>query len=263
MHPVLFEIPLFGGMTIYTYGVMVASGFVAGIIWVIYETRRLNLKTGKALDLIFYIIIASIVGSRILYLIVMDPTRLLKEPWSIFMVWEGGLVFYGGLILAVIVSLIFFIKNKMPIPSYLDVFAPAISLGHMFGRIGCFMAGCCHGLPSGGAWYGVVFPDDPRSFAPAGVALYPTQLIESITNLFIFLILFVFRKYKRFEGQVFALYMVLYSILRFSIEMIRGDTDRGYIIEGVLSTGQGVSLGLFVAGVVWMIVGLKGRGEKK
>lgn len=264
MHPILFKIPLFGGVTVYTYGFMVAAGFVAGIFWIIYETRKKGLDTGKALDLIFYIIISSIIGSRILYLIVMDPTRLITEPWSIFMVWEGGLVFFGGLIAAGITALIFFWKYKMPIRIYLDVFAPALAIGHAFGRIGCFMVGCCHGRPASSGWlrFALTFPDNPDTFAPANIPLYPTQLIEAAGELTIFLVLILFRKYKHFRGQVFALYLILYSVLRFSNEFLRGDPDRGYIIEDTLSTSQGVSIGLFILGVVIMIWGYKKFGPK-
>lgn len=257
MHPVLFEIPLFGGLTIYTYGFLVATGFVVGIAWIAYETRRLKLKTAKSIDLVFYIIVAAILGSRLLFLIVNDPMRLLKEPWSLFMVWEGGLVFFGGLIGAVLVSIFYFRRNKMKFLTYVDVFAPAIALGHAFGRFGCLMAGCCHGRPAGDHWYSIVFPNNPESSAPANIPLYPTQIIESSGELLIFLLLVLFRKHKKFDGQVFALYLILYSILRFFNEMLRGDTDRGFIIENVLSTSQGISMILFTTGISLMVWGYR------
>ena len=198
MHPILFEIPIFGGLTIYTYGFLVATGFIVGIAWIAYETRRQKLETAKALDLIFYIIISAILGSRLLFLIVNDPTRLIKQPWSLFMIWEGGLVFFGGLLGAIIVSIIYFRRNKMGFFKYADVFAPGLAIGHAFGRLGCLMAGCCHGRPAGLHWYSITFPENPDSFAPANVPLYPTQIIECIGELSIFIILVLFRKHKKF-----------------------------------------------------------------
>jgi len=257
MHPVLFDIPIFGNLTIYTYGALVAAGFLAGIGWVIYETKRLGLDTGKSLDLAFYIIISAIIGSRFLFLIVTDPSRLISQPWSLFMVWEGGLVFHGGLIAAVIVGIIFFWRKKMPVMTYLDVFAPAIAIGHFFGRIGCLMAGCCHGRPANSVWYTITFPENPNSFAPANIPLYPTQPMEFVGLFIIFMGLVLFRKHKKFEGQLFALYLIAYAVLRFFNEFFRGDVERGFIIHSKLSTGQGVSIILFAIGAGMLVYGYK------
>lgn len=264
MHPILFEIPVFGGLPVYTYGVLVATGFLVGIFWIVRESKRVGLDPARSMDLVFYIIISAIIGSRILYLIVNDPSRLIKEPWSIFMIWEGGLVFYGGVIFAVTASVIYMAKNKMKFLSYADVFAPGLVIGHAIGRIGCLMAGCCHGAAAGSHWYAIVFPGDPHSSAPANIPLYPTQLIESSGDLLIFLFLVLFRKHKKFDGQIFALYLVLYSILRFFNEMLRGDTDRGYIVQNTISTAQGISIALFIMGVLMLARGYvkKRRGDE-
>jgi len=257
MHPILFKIPIFGGLTIYTYGVMVALGFVAGIIWVSYESKRVGVDTGKALDLIFYLIIAAIIGSRLLFLIVNNPMELITRPWSLFMVWEGGLVFFGGLIGCLIVAYIYCRRKGRSILTFLDLFAPAIAIGHAFGRIGCFMSGCCHGRESTSSWCYIVFPDTPHTFAPVGAPVYPTQIIESLGLVIIFIGLVLFRKYKKFEGNVFAVYLVAYSILRFINEMFRGDFDRGYIIPGYISTSQGVSILLFGIGIAMLVWGYR------
>lgn len=255
MHPVLFEIPIFGGITIYTYGALVAAGFLVGILWISYETRRLGLDAGRALDLVFYIIVSAILGSRIMFIIITDPIRLIKEPWSIFMVWEGGLVFFGGLIGAVIVGSLYAWRKKMSIPTYMDIFAPAIAIGHACGRIGCLMVGCCYGRPAGDSWFSVTFPDNPSTFAPSGIPLYPTQLIESCGEILIFLGLVLFRKHKKFDGQVFAFYLIAYSVLRFFNEMLRGDPDRGYIIRDMITSSQGISIALFCLGIGLLVWG--------
>lgn len=257
MHPILFKIPVFGGITIYTYGVMVALGFVAGLLWIIYDTKKQGLETSKAVDLAFWIILSSIIGSRIFFMIVNEPSRILSEPWSLLMVWEGGLVFYGGFIAAVLAGLIYMKIHKLRFFAYVDVFAPAIALGHAFGRIGCFMAGCCHGSVCPRAFYSITFPAATHSFAPSGVPLYPTQLIDSFGELLIFFILVVLRRYKKFDGNVFAFYLLFYSILRFFNEYLRGDKDRGYIIDGVISSSQGISIVLFTIAIAMFVWGYR------
>ncbi len=251
MHPVLFEIPLLGGIPVYTYGALVALGFIVGIGWVRYECRRVGLDASKAVDLAFYIILAAIIGSRILYIVLTEWQRFLDNPLVFFKIWEGGLVFYGGLIAALAVSVWYFIRYKMPVLPYCDAFAPAIALGHSIGRIGCFMAGCCFGRPVGhDAWYAVVFPAHAHSFAPPGEPLYPTQLMESAGEFVIFWALFVLRRYKRFDGQLIATYLILYGMVRFVIEFMRGDMDRGFVIPNIISVSQLISIIMIAVGFI-------------
>jgi phosphatidylglycerol---prolipoprotein diacylglyceryl transferase len=180
----------------------------------------------------------------------------------LFKIWRGGLVFYGGLISALIVAGWYMRRNKMPVLITLDIFAPAIAIGHAIGRIGCFLAGCCHGrVADHSAWYTLIFPTNASSFAPAGVALYPTQLMEVFGETLIFLTLFVLRRYKRFDGQIIAVYAMLYAILRSCIEVFRGDIERGFVIEPWLSTSQFVSLFVFTIGL-GMYLKLSSRQKK-
>lgn len=255
MYPVLFKIPVLGGITIYSYGLMVALGFVAAIFWVAYESRRLGQSPAKAMDLIFCVIIAGIVGSRILHIAISERARFISDPLMIFRIWEGGLVFYGGLVAAIVVAIWFIRRNGMPMLRTMDIFAPAVALGHAVGRVGCFLAGCCYGRQcSPDAWYGVVFPAGTRSFAPTGVPLYPTQLMEVAGELSIFAVLVFISRRKRFEGQVITTYLMLYAVLRSFNELFRGDSERGFLIEGWLSTSQFIALILFAAGAavyVW------------
>lgn len=251
MHPVLFKIPVFGGITVYTYGFFVALAFVVGMIWVSMECRRVGEDPKRAMDLGFYIILAALFGSRILHILVSERERFLDNPLIIFKIWEGGLVFYGGVIGAVAVTVWFVWRYKLNFWKYTDIFAPAMALGHAIGRIGCFMAGCCYGLPVGKkAWYSLTFPYDPHSFAPAGVALFPTQLMEVAGELIIFGILLLVRSKKRFEGQLIATWLILYAIMRAFVEFFRGDVTRGFVIEPWLSTSQFISIVLFIIGIV-------------
>lgn len=250
MHPVLIKIPIFGGLTIHTYGVMVALGFVLGILWIVHESKRVGLEPSKMLDLIFYVIIAGIVGSRVFYVAISQRSEFLADPLVILKMWRGGLVFYGGLISSVIVSFFFIRKHKLPVLLTIDIFAPAIAIGHAVGRIGCLMAGCCYGKElSHAAWYGITFPDGVGSFAPPGIELFPTQLFESFGEIVIFCLLMLVRKFKKFDGQLISVYIILYAILRYVNELFRGDQVRGFLIDPWLSTSQAISIALFVLGV--------------
>jgi len=249
MHPVLFRIPVFGGLVIHSYGVMVASGFVAGMTWVYFESKRIGQDPSRNLDLVFYILVSAIIGSKLFYIIVSQREAFLQNPLILFEIWRGGLVFYGGLILSLITGVWYIRRHKMPMLTTLDIFAPAIAIGHSLGRIGCFLAGCCYGKPVlGHHWYSVVFPPNPSCFAPTGIGIYPTQLMESAGEVIIFTVLFFLSRAKKFDGQIMASYMMLYSILRFSDEFLRGDMIRGFVISGVLSTSQFISIFIFATG---------------
>lgn len=249
MYPILFRIPILGGISVYTYGVLVATAFVVGIAWVNYEAKRVGQSSSKATDLVFYIILSAIIGSRILYIILTDWQRFLDSPFIFFKIWEGGLVFYGGLIAALLVSIWYFRKYKLPILPYCDTFAPGIAIGHSVGRLGCLMAGCCFGKPAAiGAWYAITFSGHEHSFAPSGVPLYPTQLMESMGEFLIFWALFFLRYKKRFHGQIIGTYLILYGILRFTIEFFRGDMDRGFVVSDIISVSQLVSIIMIAVG---------------
>lgn len=253
MFPILFEfpnwLPLIGGRALHTYGLMVAIAFLAGFMWIRYESKRVGLDPKKMMDLSFYIVLAAIVGSRLLYVLASVP-EWWKNPLVFFQFWEGGLVFYGGLIGAVLMSLWYTRKHKIPFFTVADVVTPGIALGHAFGRLGCFSAGCCYGREvSSHSLLGVLFPHTKYSIAPWDYYVYPTQLFEVAGELLIFLILFFFRKHKKFEGEVFLIYIILYPILRSVLEIFRGDKIRGFVIEGVLSTSQFIS-------IIWVVIAI-------
>lgn len=253
MHPVLIEIH---GFRIYTYGILIAAAFLSGILWTAREARRVGIPKEKIFDLSFYIILAALVGSRLFYVFV-DAPRYLRNPLEILKIWEGGLVFYGGLIGAILASLLYMKKQGMRFLPVADLFTPGIALGHAIGRLGCLAAGCCHGRPAPaapaapGLSWAITFPPLPYSLAPAGIPLYPTQLMESATELTIFLLLLLLGRRKRFEGQILFAYLMLYSATRSVLEIFRGDLARGFVIPPWLSTSQFISLLLFVAAAVF------------
>lgn len=255
MYPVLFTIPIFGGVVIHSYGVMVALGFVVAMAWISRESRRLGQNPAQAMDLVFYVILAGIIGSRVLHVAIAERERFFANPFIFIRIWEGGLVFYGGLIASVVVSAWYVRRHRMPLLMTFDIFSPGLSLGHAIGRIGCFLAGCCYGRAVGHeAWFSVVFPPRPRTFAPTGVPLYPTQLMEVAGELIIFSLLVGLRHIQRFEGQIIATYLMLYAVLRTVVELFRGDAERGYVIDPWLSTSQFISIVMFLCGVALYIV---------
>ncbi len=249
MHPIIFKIPLFGGIPIFSYGLLVASAFLVGLLWVKYDARVRGEDPALAMDLVFYIIVAALIGSRVLYVLVNQSDRFLANPVTFFYIWEGGLVFYGGFIGAAIAVFLFIRHHKLSFSRYADICVPGVALGHCIGRLGCFMSGCCYGkVAHDHPWYAVVFPAAERGFAPTGVPLYPTQLMESAGALVIFAVLFLLRRRQRFNGQILASYLMIYALLRSTIEVFRGDIERGFVIDPYLSTSQFISIIIFALG---------------
>lgn len=249
MYPLLFEIPILGGLRIYTYGVLVAAAFLVGILWTVREAKKAGVGPDLVMDLSFYIILAALIGSRVLYILI-DWKRYATMPLDVFKIWEGGLVFYGGLIGAMLVSLYYFRKHRLSFLKMADLFMPGVALAHTLGRLGCFAAGCCYGREAPGFLLSITFPKTPFSLAPAGAPLFPSQLVESAVELLIFFVLISFRRRKRFDGQIFLIYLALYGISRSVLEIFRGDSARGYVIPDWLSTSQLISGLLVTASLV-------------
>jgi phosphatidylglycerol:prolipoprotein diacylglycerol transferase len=165
-------------------------------------------------------------------------------------------VFYGGFVLAFIVGIWYLRRHQLPLWKTTDIWAAPLALGHAVGRLGCFAAGCCYGKPTGVPW-AVTFTD-PQSLAIVGMPLHPVQLYEAFANLLLFIFLSLYRPHRRFEGEIFWLYVLVYSVIRFVLEFFRGD-PRGFIIPPYLSLSQG--LGIFlVLGSLAMLLRL---GRKK
>ena len=251
MHPILFEVPqiefgswVIGPIPIRMYGLMVGIGFLCGIYLTARRAKKEGVDPDRILDMGVYLMLAAIIGSRLLYVLTTLPD-FIKNPLEFFAIWRGGLVFYGGVIAALPIGIWYMRKYKLPVWRTADIAAPYVALGHAIGRLGCFFAGCCYGAPGSGLFC-VTF-NDPHSLAPLGIALYATQLMESIGDLVIFIILIILRKYSKLDGQLFWFYMILYSILRFVVEFFRGDEVRGVYFGGFISTSQIIAVFLFGA----------------
>ncbi len=240
MHPVLIE---FGFIKIFTYGLLVAGGFLMGILLASKLARREGLEPERIIDLSFYILAASLLGARLLY-VVIEYKYFLAHPLEAFKIWKGGLVFYGGLMGAMIAGVVYIRKHGLPIWKVGDVVAPSLAIGQAIGRWGCFFAGCCYGVRTDVPW-AITFTD-PKSLAPLNIPLHPTQIYLSLNALVIFAVLLWLLRRKTFDGQVLWTYGILYSIGRFIIEYFRGD-DRGFAVDDLFSTSQ--FIGLFFLGL--------------
>jgi phosphatidylglycerol:prolipoprotein diacylglycerol transferase len=248
MYPRLFEL---GPITVYTYGVLLAAAYLLGLKLAMVRAQKRGLDHNRVLDLGIYIIISALIGAKLL-LLVTDFRTFRADPRELLTLARSGGVFYGGLILAVIVALWYIRRAGLPLWTTCDVFAPGIALGHVVGRFGCLFAGCCYGKPTTRPW-GITFTD---AFAaanvgtPLGVPLHPTQLYEAGAELLILgLLLLTERKGRPYPGRTFWLYMLLYAISRFVIEFYRGD-DRGTV--GMFSTSQFISILLAPLAIVML-----------
>ncbi|MGA9753756.1 MAG: prolipoprotein diacylglyceryl transferase [Desulfobaccales bacterium] len=239
MHPILFEI---GPIKIFTYGFLLALAFLSAIFVAGREAKRLGLPPGKFFDLCFYLILAALVGSRLLY-VLLELRTFAAHPLKIFALWEGGLVFHGGVILALIVAFLYIRRHQLPWRLTLDALAIGLPLGQFFGRLGCFMAGCCYGSPSDLPW-AVVF-NNPNTLCPLRVPLHPAQLYEAFLALGVFGFLYWFRPRKRFAGQMILMYFCLAGLVRFVVEFFRSPVDyRGPVFFGWMPLTQLMALGL-------------------
>jgi phosphatidylglycerol:prolipoprotein diacylglycerol transferase len=245
MHPRLLElpwmIPHFGTITVYTYGVLLAAAYLLGLQLALKRAKSRHLDSTRVMDLGIYIIISALVGAKLL-LLVTDFQTFKSNPGELLNLLREGGVFYGGLIVAVVVALWYIRRVGLPLWTTCDVFAPGIALGHVVGRFGCFFAGCCFGKPTSVPW-AITFTD-PFAAAnvgtPLNVPLHPTQLYEAGAEFLILIVLLVTEKRgHKFAGRTFWLYMLLYSVSRYVIEFYRGD-ERGNV--GPLSTSQFVSV---------------------
>lgn len=246
MHPMFFH---FGFIEIRTYGILMVVGFLIGLNLLMKKTRQAGLDSNKVSDIAFYSLIIALAGARLTYVLT-NLSEFTANPLDIFKFWQGGLVFYGGLIVGVGCYFYFFRKYKMPPIKILDMASPSMALGHFFGRLGCFAAGCCHGRTCAADFPLAVKFSDPLSLAPPGVPLHPAQLYDALNAFILFVLLEWLYRRQRFEGQVLAVYGMTYAIGRSIVEEYRGDTDRGYVFYEWLSTSRFIAIIIFVLSLI-------------
>lgn len=255
MYPILFEV---GSWPVYAYGVLLATAYLVALQLAVVRARHRGLDGTKVMDLGIYLIIAALVGAKVM-LVIVDFDYFMRQPAELLSLVRAGGVFYGGVIAALAVALVLVRRYGLSLWTAADLFAPGIALGHVIGRLGCLLAGCCYGTPTSMPW-GITF-NNPVAAAnvgtPLGIPLHPTQLYDAGAELIILVLLLATEKRGRpFPGRTFWTYMLLYGISRFVIEFYRGD-DRGMIAG--LSTSQFVSV-IAVPLAIGMIWRLRSKG---
>ncbi len=236
MHPILFQ---FGPLSLRTYGALIAVAFLASLRMAKRAAQLRGIPEKFLMDLSIVLILSGLVGARLFY-VALNPSYYAAHPLDVIKVWEGGLVFYGGFLAAAAAGAIYALRQKQSVAVVADCAAPALALGQAIGRWGCFFAGCCYGRPSSLPW--AVRFNDPASLAPLNVGLHPVQIYEALGSLAIsfFLWAWLTKKVDAPKGQTFWFYVLLYGVLRFVMEMFRGD-DRGAAWAN-LSPSQGVAV---------------------
>jgi phosphatidylglycerol:prolipoprotein diacylglycerol transferase len=255
MFPDLISI---GPLTIHTYGLFVAIGFAAALLVAMKLGRREGMKGQLILDMAFVMILVAIIGSRLMYVFI-NLAYYTRHPLDVFKIWQGGLVFSGGLLAVALIMVWYLRHHHLSFWKMGDLWAPALALGQGLGRIGCFMAGCCYGKPTD-SWCGVVFTN-PNALAPLNIPLHPTQLYHALSGFIIFgVLLFVYAK-RKFVGQVFLWYLILHSTARLLIERFRGD-ERGLLPGTTMTLTQLIATLVLLASVIALFV-MKSRKERK
>jgi len=255
MHRIIFSL---GGLQITSWGVMLVIAFITGIWFAEHRAKKYEMPRSIIPDLSLILIIAGVAGGRIAY-IFENFSYYVEYPGEIFKVWEGGLIFYGGFVLAVLCGIIFLKNKKVPFfagPRHegismlkvMDIVAPSVALGLGFARIGCFLNGCCFGKPTNLPW-GVVFPpgSPPTWVFDKPISIHPTQLYSSLAGFCMVLLLLIIEKNKkkRIPGHLFCFFLVLYSGWRFFIDFLRFYDPRAYIMLG-LTHNQVASIFIFL-----------------
>jgi phosphatidylglycerol---prolipoprotein diacylglyceryl transferase len=246
--PIAFKI---GGLTIHWYGVLVALGFLIGLWLASRRGLRDGIAPEKIMDIGPWLIVGTIIGARTLHVISYWDEEFAGKPFTeIFMVQKGGLVYYGGLIGATLAGIIYLVWKKLPVWKFGDALAPSIAFGYVLGRIGCLMNGCCYGRPCDLPW-AIRFPAEHST---RGALVHPTQIYDSLLSLIFWGVLAWLYRRKRFDGQVFASYLIGYAILRSIVEFFRGDYTVHYL-GGWATPAHLVSMAIFAAGItlIWRL----------
>lgn len=245
VQPDAFQI---GPLTVHWYGVMVALGFLAGLWTASRRALKVGIVPEKVFDAGTWLIVGGIIGARIFHVVTYWQQSYAGKPvWEIFAIHHGGLVYYGGLIGSTLAAIFYARWKNLPVWKLADILAPSIALGYAIGRIGCLMNGCCYGRVCDLPW-AITFPANSE-FALSGVPLHPTQIYESLLNLGLYFAMAWFFRRRKFDGQVFAVYLMCYAVARSFVEIFRGDYAPTHIHSG-LTPAHLVSIGIFVAGAI-------------
>jgi len=235
-----------GSFAVHWYGVLLALGFLAGLWTASRRAMTTAIAPEKVFDIGPWLIVGGILGGRIFHVVTYWEKSYANQPVSeIFAIHHGGLVYYGGLIGATLAGILYARLKQLPTWKLADILAPSLALGYAIGRIGCLMNGCCYGRECHQPW-AIHFPSSHETL---GAAVHPTQVYESLLNLGLCFALAWFFERRKFDGQVFAIYLMCYAIARSFVELFRGDYSTEHIHNG-FTPAHMVSIGIFVVGAV-------------
>lgn len=273
MHPILFrfKLPEFlqallpGNaeyLTMYTYGFCISLGIIAAYLYAWRQAKKeLNVPQEVMTRLLIILVIAAVVGGKVFTFL--ERPSFYFSHFDVFLRgFKSGFVFYGSLLFAIPAMIWFFRSQQLPVLQMFDIMAITATIVHAFGRMGCFFAGCCHGVPTHSV-FGVVFSDPYCAADPKNVPLHPTQLYEVFLLVLIMSFLLFYKKRKRFHGELFLIYLILYAIGRGIIEFYRGDESRGYLFNHLLSHSQFIALIVLAVTVVLYFILLKADKKRK
>jgi len=256
MRPVLFTIP-FVGVRVFGFGAMIVLAFISATWLACWRATREKLDPDVVMDMSFWVVFFGMVGARLFYCIEYWGVEI-KSLWDVLQYWKGGIVFYGGVIGSTAAFLIYSRLRPFPLRPYMDVLAPSIAVGIFFGRLGCFLNGCCYGDACQFPW-AVSFPKLSPPWlhhaalgmisrdAAWSLPIHPTQIYSAIDGLVLLLLLSAYYPFRRRHGEVMALLMVTYPVSRFLIEYLRN--DEGAFFAG-LTISQNISVALFLTGLL-------------
>ncbi|GEM_PF-693989 len=248
-----------------TYGLMIATGFLLATLFVMRHSAHAGMTSTQVMDLAVVLLLAGIVGTRIFYVLFFNFEYYMQNPMKIFAIWEGGQVLYGGVIFGALAAWYFLWKRGISFLKAMDLMLMSLLIGIGFGRIGCLGAGCCYGQVS--QKFGISFPQNSDAFIEhvnaglisatdtCSLPVLPTQLFESVSVFTFFVLTYIFyRKFRKFDGQVMSIVLILYSVERFVIEYFRVNP-----FWGPFTVAQWTSILLFIGGIIGLIV----LGKKK
>ena len=225
MHPELFQL---GPVHLRSYGLFMALAFVVGTFLGLREARRLGLDEDKVVNVILVTLVASILGARLLY--VLEHLPEFRREWTnVLALWQGGLTLYGGIVAGTFAGLVAAKRMGLPVWVLADALTPALALGTVFGRIGCFLNGCCYGQPTIRPW-GVVFPRDSFATLEFGdQPVHPSQLYDAFAGLVLFAVFQLLRRRMRVPGVLFWSFIAAFALIRIPLDM-----TRAYEVNAVL-----------------------------
>ena len=236
---------------------MMAAAFFAGLWTATRRARRVNVSADTITDVTLWLMVGSILGARFVYVTTYWKQDFASQPFTeVFMIQRGGLVYYGGLIGAAVAGLSYLYWKKLPVWKITDILAPSVALGSVFGRIGCLLNGCCYGQACALPWAITFHNPQAHEFSgtPLNVPLHPTEIYDALLNLVLYFGLAWWFRRRKFDGQIFALYLIGYAVCRSIVEFFRGDYPPDHIHAGVFTSAQLLSVPILAAGIVLAVV---------